>query len=137
MKPILILLPEIKNTGYYYEQFFSGTLVWILFQKHSLPETKIQPYKAHCRTKFTTDNCIMSVQSVKFSNSMPSGKRLATEMAFSPEANSLESISKLLDMKLQPLHDKIDQVTGKYDEVSQLKEEVLCMKQENYNLKAK
>ena len=40
-------------------------------------------------------------------------------------------------MKLQPLHDKIDQVTGKYDEVSQLKEEVLCMKQENYNLRSK
>ena len=79
---------------------------------------------------------IMSVQSGVVC-STPTGKRLAAEMSFSPEMAHLDSLSELLDKKLQPRHDKVNKVIEASKEVTELQNEMKLLKAENKELRDK
>ena len=72
----------------------------------------------------------MSVQSGVVC-STPTVKKLAAEMSFSPEIANLDSLSELLDKKLQPLYDKVDKVTEASKDVTELQNEMKLLKVEN------
>ena len=75
----------------------------------------------------------MSVQSGVVC-STPTGKRLAAEMSFPPEMPNLDSLSELLDRKLQPLHDKVDKIIEASKDVTELQNEIKLLKAENKEL---
>ena len=65
-------------------------------------------------------------------------KRKCKEMSFSPETSDLEDKwAKLLDQKLQPLHEKVDQVLSSTTHVKGLENEIKLLKSENQSLKEK
>ena len=69
--------------------------------------------------------------------STQTGKRLAAEMSFSPEMANLDSLSDLMDKKLQPLHDKVDKAIEASKDVTELQNEMKLLKPENKELKDK
>ena len=60
--------------------------------------------------------------------------RPASDMSFSPEMDSYESLSKLFDDKLKPLHEKVDKVLGAAD-LQNIQSEMESLRTENKFLK--
>ena len=58
-------------------------------------------------------------------------------MSFSPEVATMDTLSKLLDLKLKTLHDKMDKVCSLSTEVPGLKKEIELLKVENKALSDK